>query len=261
MGSIVEHAPAETAGMFSPRSGIVQNPQMPQRLLLPFFPGIEGFRREHVAVVLCDHQRFLLIGHHGFFALAAGIPAGVGEIIVGVNIFQQTALFKIPDTGNGSAGIRLPGHRICQFIEFVIVPAFVDPDTPENDTGVVTVLAHHFSGIFHRLVFPGFPADVLPTGNFCKHQQAQSVAFINKMVALRIMGGTYRHAIQFFLQDPGSLPLKTLRRRIAHVRKTLMPVQSPQEGLLAIEIEAVFFEFRCPEAHFHFLDIQHLADL
>ena len=74
------------------------------------------------------------------------------------------------------------------------------------------------------------------------------------------MGGPHRHAAQFFLQNPGILPLETFRSRIAHIRKALMPVQTPQKQLLSVEIKAVFLKFCRPEAHLHLLHIQKLAD-
>ena len=43
VGAIVKHAPAKAARMFSVHGRIVLDPQMPQGVLLPFLPGIEGF--------------------------------------------------------------------------------------------------------------------------------------------------------------------------------------------------------------------------
>lgn len=104
---------------------------------------------------------------------------------------------------------------------------------------MVAVLQHHLPGVFHRLIFPVFSAYVLPAGNFREHQQSQSVAFVDKILALGIVGSAHRHAGKLLLQNPRVLPLEPLRNGVAHIRPALVPVQSPQESFLPVQVEAV----------------------
>ena len=216
------------------RHGVILDPHMPQRVLLALAPGIIRLGGEHVAVVLGDQQGFVRMGGHRFLGLAAGIVSGVGEVVVGVDIFQQIAFFNKPDAGGGTAGIQLPGSLVRQPVQFIVILAFVDAHAPQDDAGMVPVLQHHLPGIFHSLIFPVSVTDVLPAGDLGEYQQAQPVAFVNKMVALGIVGGADRGAAQFFFQDPGILPLEALRCGISHIGPALVPVQAPEEGFLTI---------------------------
>ena len=125
---------------------------------------------------------------------------------------------------------------------------------------MVAVLQHHLPGVFHRLIFPVFSAYVLPAGNFREHQQSQSVAFVDKILALGIVGSAHRHAGKLLPQNPRVLPLEPLRNGVAHIRPALVPVQSPQESFLPVQVEAVRLEFGGTEAHLDLPRIHHPAD-
>ena len=261
MGGIVEHAPAEAARMLPVSYGRIQDPGMAQGLLLTALPGVEALGGEHVAVVLRDQQGLVHVGRDLALGLAAGVGADVGEIVVGVHILQETALLEIADTGGGTGGIQLAGQGIGPGVEAVIVPALVDPDAPEDDAGMVAVLQDHVLHVLQRLIDPQRIADVLPAGDLGEDQDASAVAFVQEVVALGIMGGAHRVAAQLLLKDPGILPLEALGGGVAHVGVALMAVQTSEEGLLAVEVEAVGTEFDGPEAEFDAPGIQHLAVL
>ena len=125
---------------------------------------------------------------------------------------------------------------------------------------MIAVLQHHLPGVFHRLILPVLPADVLPARDLREHQQPQAVAFVDEILALGIVGGAHRHAGKLLLQDSRVLPLKPLRSGVAHIRPALVPVQPPQEGLLPVQVEAVGLKFGGAEAHLDFPGIHHPAD-
>ena len=240
--------------------GVALHLRVAQRLRLPVTPGIVSLRGVHMAVVFGDQQCLFPAGHDGVLGLAAGIVSGVGEVVVGVDVLQQVALFQEPHAGGRPAGVKLVGGGIGAAVQLVIVLTFVDAHAPEDDAGMVAVLQHHLPGVFHRLIFPGLPTDVLPARNFRKHQQSQPVAFVDKILALGIVGGTHRHAGKLLLQDPRVLPLEPLRNGVAHIRPALVPVQATQESLLSVQVEAVGLEFGGTEAHLDLLGIHHPAD-
>ena len=178
MGWIVKHTPAETACMASISRRRILNPGMAHGMLLPSLPGIEGFRGEHMTIVLRNQQGFVHIRCHPLFPFRTGIGADVREVIESINIFQKMTFFKIPHTGSGPAGIQLMSHLVGTAVKLVTILAFVDPHTPQHNARVVPVLQHHFPGILHRLVLPGFVANMLPAGNLRKDQQTNPVAFV-----------------------------------------------------------------------------------
>ena len=126
------------------------------------------------------------------------------------------------------------GNTVCHAVQLVIVLTFVDPHTPQNDAGVISVLQHHLPGVFHGLLFPVRAADVLPAGNLREHQQTEAVALVKEIVTLGVVGGAHRDTSQFFLEDSSVLPLETFWSGVADVGPALVPVQPPQEGLLPI---------------------------
>ena len=260
VGGVVKHAPAEASGVLPVRHGIVQHPHVPLGLLLPPLPGIEGLGGEHVAVVLRNQQSLALIRGDYLFRPAPWVGAGVGEVVEGVHVLQQAALFQIPDTGGGAAGIQLMGYGVGHPVEGVVVRAFVDPHAPQNDGGMIPVLENHFPGVLHRLSLPVAVADVLPAGNFREHQQTQPIALVQEVVALGIVGGAHGVAGQLPLQNPGILPLEAFRSGVAHVGPALVSVQPPQEGAPAVQVKAVGLEFHHPEAHLLLPHVHDLAD-
>ena len=260
VSGVVKHAPAEAAHMAAVGRGVALHPCVAQRLRLPVAPGVIGLGRVHVTGMLGDQQRLFPALHNGTPGLAAGIVSGVGEVVVGVDVLQQVALFQEPHAGGRPAGVKLMGSGVGAAVQLVVVLTFVDAHAPEDDAGMVAVLQHHLPGVFHRLIFPVFSAYVLPAGNFREHQQSQSVAFVDKILALGIVGSAYRHAGKLLLQNPRVLPLEPLRNGVAHIRPALVPVQSPQESFLPVQVEAVRLEFGGTEAHLDLPRIHHPAD-
>ena len=76
--------------------------------------------------------------------------------------------------------------------------------------------------------------DVLPTGQFGKYKQAQTVAFIKKILALRVMARAHGIAVQLVFQDAASSPLQAFRRGVADVGVALVAVQPAQKGLFPV---------------------------
>ena len=101
---------------------------------------------------------------------------------------------------------------------------------------------------------------MLPAGDLGEHQKTQPVALGQEVVALGIVGGAHGVAAQLLLQNPGILPLQGGRGGVAHVGVALVPVQTPQESLFAVEIEPVCTELGGAEAHLCFLHVHDLAD-
>ena len=88
---------------------------------------------------------------------------------------------------------------------------------------------------------------MLPAGDLREDKETELVAFIDEILALRIMRGAHGIAGQLFLQDAGILALQRFRSGIAHVRVGLVAVQAAQEELFLVQIEAVGPEFRGAE--------------
>ena len=93
VSGVVEHAPAEAAHMAAVGRGVALHLRVAQRLRLPVAPGVIGLGRVHVTGMLGDQQRLFPALHNGTPGLAAGIVSGVGEVVVGVDVLQQVALF------------------------------------------------------------------------------------------------------------------------------------------------------------------------
>ena len=260
VGGIVKHTPTDAAGMLTIGNSVILHPTMAQGMLLPLLPGVKGLCWEHVTVVFCDQQRLVHIGCHGLFRFHAGIAARVRKIIVAIHILKQVALLNKADTAGGAAGIQFVSQRVGALIQFIAVLTFIDADTPEDDRRMIAILQHHFAGIFHALFLPAvILADMLPSGNFGKYQKTQSIAFVNKILTLGIMGSAHNHAAQFLLQNAGIFSLQAFRCGIAHVRPALMAVQTPQKYRLAVEEKSILFELRCAEAKLHLLHIKSLS--
>ena len=143
VGLVVEHTPAKTPGVFSAGIGGVLHPDVPQGVFLPVRAIVKGFGGVHVAVALRDEQRLAHIRGHVLFGLCAGRYAVVGKIVIGVDIFQQMALFQIPHAGGGAAGVQLVGDLVGAGVEGIVVHALVDAHAPQDDAGVAAVLQDH----------------------------------------------------------------------------------------------------------------------
>ena len=94
---------------------------------------------------------------------------------------------------------------------------------------MVAVLQDHFLHVFDRVILPGLVAHVLPAGDLGEDHQAQPVAGIQEVLALRIVGRPDHVAAEFLFQDAGIFFLKMRRRGVAHIRETLVAVQAAEE--------------------------------
>ena len=99
------------------------------------------------------------------------------------------------------------GSRIGALIEVIIILGFIDAHTPENDGGMIAILQDHFTGISDSLFFPGSITDMLPSRDLCKDQHSAAVTFIQKVLTLGIMAGTYSIAAQLLLKNTYIFPL------------------------------------------------------
>ena len=142
-------------------SGIL-HPDVPQGVLLPVRAIVKGFGGVHVAVALRDEQRLAHIRGHVLFGLCTGRYAVVGKIVVGIDILQQMALFQIPHTGGGAAGVQLMGNLVGAGVKSIVVHALVDAHAPQDNAGVAAVLQEHLSQHLAGGVLPVVIPDVLP---------------------------------------------------------------------------------------------------
>ena len=143
MGLVVEHTPAKAPGVLSAGIGGVLHPDVPQGVFLSMRAIVKGLGGVHVTVALRDEQRLAHIRSHVLFGLCAGRYAVVGKIVVGVDILQQMALFQIPHTGGGTAGVQLVGNLVGAGVEGIVVHALVDAHAPQDDAGMIAVLQDH----------------------------------------------------------------------------------------------------------------------
>ena len=199
MGGIVEHAPAEAAGVLPAALSRREYTGVAQGLLLPLLPGVEALGGEHVTVVLRNQQGLAHVRGHVLFLLGPRGQPVVGKVVIGVDVLQQMALFQIAHPGGGPAGVQLMGQGVGPGIECIVVHALIDPHAPENDAGVVAILQHQLPQVLQGLLLPGLVPDVLPARQLREHQQAQPVTRIDKVLALGIVGGTHRVALQLLL--------------------------------------------------------------
>ena len=259
MGLVIEHAPAEAPGVLPAGIGGVLYPDVPQGVFLPVRTIVKGLGGVHVTVALRDEQRLAHIRGHVLFGLCAGRCAVVGKIVVGVDILQQMTFFQIPHTGGGAAGVQLMGNLIGAGVKGIVVHALVDAHAPQDDAGVIAVLQEHLSQHLAGDVLPVVIPDVLPARQFGEHQQTPPVALVQKIWTLGVVAGAHGGAVQLLLQNAGILPLQAFRCGIADVRVTLVPVQAPQKGLFAVEIEAIRPELCGAEAKSHLFAVDGLS--
>ena len=181
----------------------------------------------------------------------------MGEIVVGVNILQKVAFFQIPYARGRPARVQCVGNLVCARIEFVIVHALIDAHAPQNDAGVIAVLQQHLLQHGTGAVLPCRIADMLPAGQLGKYKQPQTVAFIKKILALRVMACAHGVAVQLVFQDAGILPLQAFGRGVANIGVALVAVQPAQKDLFPVQVKAVRPEHSRPEAEGGFPAVQH----
>ena len=261
MRGVIEHAPAEAPGMFPGGHGRVLHARMAQRVLLPPRPGVKGLRGEHVAVALGDEKGLVHIRRDSALRLRAGGIAGVGKVVIGIDILKQAALFQIAHAGGSAGGVERMGEGVRFGIEAVIVEAFVYPDAPEYYRRVISVLRDHLAHVFHRLTLPRIIADMLPAGDLREHEKSKLVAGVDEMPALRVVRGAHGIAAKLLLQYARVLDLQAFRRGIADVGIALVAVEAAKEGPFPVEIEAVRPEFRRAEAEAVHRLVKHLSPI
>jgi len=96
-----------------------------------------------VAVVFAYEVALLKVGRDVLFRLAAGVGAVVREVVVGVDVLKQTALFKVADPAGLPVGVELMSERVGAGVERVVVLGFVYADAPDENGrvgGIITVL-------------------------------------------------------------------------------------------------------------------------
>lgn len=201
MGLVVEHTPAKAPGVLTAGVGGVLYPDVPQGVFLPVRAIVKGFGGVHMAVALRDEQRLAHIRGHILFGLCTGRYAVVGKIVVGVDVLQQMALFQIPHTGGGAAGVQLMGDFVGAGVEGIVVHALVDAHAPQDDAGVAAVLQEHLLQHLAGGVLPVVVPDVLPARQFGEHQQTLPVALVQKIWTLGIVTGAHGGAVQLLLQN------------------------------------------------------------
>ena len=96
---------------------------------------------------------------------------------------------------------------------------------------MIPVAANHASNVVNGDVLPCLVADMLPSGNFFKHQQADFVATIQEMARLRIVRRAHDVAMQTVAEDFRVLSLNACRHRLAHERKRLMTGPIPNREI------------------------------
>ena len=113
---------------------------------------------------------------------------------------------------------------------------------------MVPVATHHATHVVDRDILPGLVADVLPAGDFLKHEQADLVAGIEKVTRLRIVRCAHDIAVELLAQDLRITTLHPTRHRLANERKCLMAIETAQLDDLAVQREALIGEGRFAEA-------------
>ena len=76
-----------------------------------------------------------------------------------------------------------------------------------NDGVSLIIGIYQVGNLCYGLLFPFFITQVLPAGDLGEYQKTQAVAFIDKVMALGVMGGSNGVAAQFLLQNASILAL------------------------------------------------------
>lgn len=102
---------------------------------------------------------------------------------------------------------------------------------------MVPVAPDHPLDIGDGLVLPDIAADMLPTGDFLEDHEADLVAAVEEIGALRVMRGARDVAGQIVTQDFRVALLTAFALGIARIGETLVPVQAAQDHAFAVEEE------------------------
>src|SRR6266702_139591 len=158
------------------------------------------------------------------------------------DIFEKLGLLKVADTAGLPRWIKRVRQCVCADVEAVIVLRLIDAYTPKNNRRMVPVAPHHAADVVDGEQLPRLRANVLPAGDFFKHQQADLIAAVEKMARLRIVRCAHNVAMQIVAENLRILSLNARSHRLADERKRLMAVESTQLNDHAVQAEAVVCE-------------------
>ena len=184
---VVKHAPGKAAGDVLLLCHLVQNIRMADHMLHAVLLPVEGLGGIHVTVVFADQIGLLHVGCDIRLFVAALLLSVVQEIVVGVDILQETSLLVAAHAAGLTIGIEFVCHGIGALVKRIVVHTLVDAHTPEDDGRMVSVLDDHVLHILDCLVLPVLVADVLPARHLREDQEAQLIAGRDKIVGLRIV--------------------------------------------------------------------------
>ena len=235
---------------------------MAQGVLGETFLVVEALGRVHVAVMLADQVRYVALQPGHLTRLAQdGLATGVGEIVEGINVFQQFAAFDAADAAGLAVWVETPGDLIAAGIEVMVVGRLVDAHAPQNNRGPIPVAPDHGFDIGTDLVLPGAVADVLPTGRFLEHQQPQFVAGVQEMARLRVMAGAYQVDVVFVFENLGVAALGAFGHGVADIGPGLVAIQADDGQAAAVQPETVGAEFGLAETDAPFPAVKRLVGL
>ena len=156
-------------------------------MLLSPLPVVKGLGREHVAIVLAYEKGLIHVGGNVLFVPCSRVVSRMSKIIICVYVFKQIAFFQIPDSAGSPAIIHLMGYPVGYGIKLIVIKALVDPDSPEDDAGMVPVFPYHLPDVLCSLCLPALISQMLPSGDLREYQEPHSVAGLYEIMALRIM--------------------------------------------------------------------------
>src|SRR5208283_895133 len=123
---------------------------------------------------------------------------------------------------------------------------------------MVPVATDHAPDIVDGDLLPRFVTNVLPTGDFLEHEQAQFVAGVEKVTRLRIMRSADNVALELSAQNLRIAALGAAGHRLPDEGKRLVTVQSAELDDLAIQLEAVVGELSLAKTKAARISVQQL---
>ena len=127
---IVGETPAECSRDIPLGADGFKHVRVTDRLFLHGAFAEERRSRIHVTVILADQVRLRDVGRDILFLFTAGVRTAVKEVIIGIDVLEQTALFQVTDAAGSAGRIELVSSRVRSGIERVVVLRFIDPDAP-----------------------------------------------------------------------------------------------------------------------------------
>src|SRR5690554_5670561 len=100
----------------------------------------------------------------------------IGEVVVGIHLFEKRASCKVPNSSCGSGGIEHTGHLICSRIECIVICRFIHPHSPHDEGGVISITNDHLFQLLNETIPPELRwTDMLPSGNLLEHEQTDLI--------------------------------------------------------------------------------------